>query len=596
MSRPSPTRRSTIAGATLDPDETTKGETWTVVVRACEPWATNPDLCNPNEPYAEASDSVFIENSPPNPPTAVSIVPPYPTTANDLSCEASLASDADGDSLSYSYQWKLDGVDTAYTESTLSNVALSVGQWTCESRAFDGELYSDPFGTSVDILIDTLAADDAPAVLYGDAVNQRFGSSAVCSSIFDNGLTQSDWDDLVVGVPGYSAPNINGLAAVYQGNVLVSGSIGDREGAVQGGTVRWLDGTLFLLPDRTGDPDNATWHEAELVARGKHSESNTRVLYLINSNGVVSDTTVTSTMIQIESDAGSTTFADAFAAGSGSSTDSLRLAVNETSTERVFWLTDSQLGSASMSPTCHPANVTCLRTEGKLQIDSDAGIGFGRSLAVGDLDGDGAQDLLVASDIGVYYFSGTDLNDVAPMTPADASIFFEYDGAISDLQVVSATDGDFGPGFLVGDAGQSTVYYLEIGALSGDVDLVDSALVSIVSSDADADFGADIAVIGDLGTDGIPEIAIGAPSRTVNALTNAGSVYLFSGEQLADAADYTEEEAIFTVEGEALDDRLTVDGAGGDLNLDGFLDWFAISPSHGTSDQGRVYVFLSETD
>lgn len=96
-----------------------------------------------------ASESVTIVNSAPTTPVAV-IVPASPTVSDNLVCQISTYStDADTDSLTYSFSWKRNGVDfanattTSHTGDTVPSSNLVRGEiWRCELTANDGIAFS----------------------------------------------------------------------------------------------------------------------------------------------------------------------------------------------------------------------------------------------------------------------------------------------------------------------------------------------------------------------------------------------------------------------------------------------------------------------
>ena len=109
------------------------------------------------------SSIVEIENSIPTQPI-VSITPNFPQPTDNLSCEATGVTDADGDSISYEYSWYQNGVLIAgETASVLSANFITHGEvYTCEVRSYDDEDYSVPASASVTVL-DT-EAPSAPVI------------------------------------------------------------------------------------------------------------------------------------------------------------------------------------------------------------------------------------------------------------------------------------------------------------------------------------------------------------------------------------------------------------------------------------------------
>ncbi len=173
------------------------------------------------------SGSVTIVNSAPS-VGSVAITPSSPGTGDDLSCSF-LASDPDGDTLTYSYSWSIASSEVG-TASTLSSSATSKGAAvTCEVTADDGNggTASDegqvtiqntaPTVSSVTIFPSSPGTNDTLTVSYttndadGDSVSVTYQwdvggatvstSSSIAGTLFDKGesvsvaLTPSDGSD-----------------------------------------------------------------------------------------------------------------------------------------------------------------------------------------------------------------------------------------------------------------------------------------------------------------------------------------------------------------------------------------------------------------
>lgn len=106
-----------VEGATdtISADQTAKGEVWTVTVVASDGKLDSPAF----------SASVTIGNSAPE-ATAAALAPSNPTTSDDLTATWS-AEDADGDALTASFAWTVNGVATGDDSDTLASTAFVKG-------------------------------------------------------------------------------------------------------------------------------------------------------------------------------------------------------------------------------------------------------------------------------------------------------------------------------------------------------------------------------------------------------------------------------------------------------------------------------------
>jgi len=112
---------------------------------------------------AVSSPTVEIANTPPEAPV-IEINPSLPEPSDALSCDITVpATDADGDAITYVYEWNLNGAITSETSSVVAGGSSVHGDlWECLVRAYDGEDYSAQVRVSVTINDQT--APDPPVL------------------------------------------------------------------------------------------------------------------------------------------------------------------------------------------------------------------------------------------------------------------------------------------------------------------------------------------------------------------------------------------------------------------------------------------------
>jgi len=191
-----------------------------------------------------------------------------------------------------------------------------------------------------------------------------------------------------------------------------------------------------------------------------------------------------------------------------------------------------------LGPTTIDTSVAGLIDDGRL----------GEATAVGDVDGDGLDDLLVAapedsqSPFGsgrVFLVLGSDLADGGALTTDDAAAVFEGGGWSLGEAVASGADMD-GDGLddLVlasRDTSTGTVWVISgaRAATWGSTPLADADAILLGESGSD-DAGTAVALGGDVDGDGLADLLVSAPYwHRYWSVDNAGAVYLVRGSTLA---------------------------------------------------------------
>ena len=95
---------------------------------------------------SDTSSGLFVDNTPPEAPT-LSISPSDPTAGDDLYCDVDTEStDADGDSVTYTMAWTVDGVayaaatTTAWSDDTVDGAGVGDTEtWVCTATPNDGD-------------------------------------------------------------------------------------------------------------------------------------------------------------------------------------------------------------------------------------------------------------------------------------------------------------------------------------------------------------------------------------------------------------------------------------------------------------------------
>ena len=571
-----------------------KGQVWTLTVNGCE--ALSQFQIDPWGICSTTSQTVSIGNAPPSQPEVVLTPQDAANSGQDLRCTLDdEAEDSDGDPVSYLWFWSRDGelVDGLNDSVLPATETASGDSWTCSAVPFDGEDEGEAATSdATDITSGSLSLNGASTRIEGNDSDQYLGGV-----VLGMGLDDADGIDLLFGIP--SEDDGAGMVAVFNKGPyqpLVADSNGpenlsQRTGTLNGYTGGGLGAALARMADSDGDGLD------DLLVSASGSDTVDPLVFLVQGESLLSaerDVDMPyGEETRIFSGTGTGTFGAAVAGGLLLATDeglgAVAITELRTGKGRVFVFSAEQIAAAVDTLSADDAETSFQALA--------SGDGFGTALDAGnDLDGDGLSELLMGAPgstavLRIGTSSGADLT-VAGVADIEAG-----------AQVFSLNDvngdgyGDYGlTSPLVDDVGAAWVFW-------GQANLADSAVelanLTIDGSQAGARFGDRAVSLGDIGVDGLDDLAVAAPDYTVGATDAAGSVFVFPGAQLAAGGSLLATDAELQIRGSSDDDRATVAGAAGDLDRDGIADIVVSSPGAEVDSDlaaGQLFIYWSGYD
>ena len=576
---------------------------------------------------ATTTASVTAVNTPPEAPT-IRLTPTAPRSSNDdIVCEVTAdGPDDDGDAQTHDFAWTVDGV--AYTSafdsgstSTVDAADVDEGEvWACTVTPNDGDDDGATASASVTAVkgfdgwpTTEISLGDSDWFFEGEDVSDYAGWAVGAAGDVDgDGL-----DDLLIG--GYNA----GDASVRTGMAFI----------VAAGSLS-ASGTLDLASaDWRFIGESASDQAGKHVAGAGDIDDDGYADILVGAPNLdISATNEGGIYVYLGGDLGTVPdvqLYDAHAVLSGESGgDRVGEAATEAGDVDGDGLSDLLIGASGNDEAGTGAGKAYLVYGDTITGDvslSDADFGWtgesagdvaGASVAgLGDIDGDGTEDLLVgawgnddtAANAGKAYIllGGSLPADGAPLSSASITLLGE--GADDFAAYAAAGPGDVdGDGLgdvLLGAYGDAPAgsrsgrsYLIYASTLSGTATLDLGSADHRFSGEAGSDLsGIRVAGAGDVDNDGLADLMVSAPAND-SAGSNSGKVYLILAENIPSTRNLGLSTVDYTFTGEAIGDQAGYGIAGvGDVDGDGFGDMLIGSWGDNTGglDAGKAYLMRS---
>lgn len=449
--------------------------------------------------------------------------------------------------------------------------AFAVGDFNADGRtdlAISASRYSSYTGRAYIFYNDgsiPTTASSADVIIVGQSTNNYFGNSLVSGDFNADGKI-----DLAMGAFGYSSNT--GRVYIFYNDGSIPTTAATADVIITGGAVS--DRFGFSIASGDFNADSRT----DLAVGANGYSSYTGRAYIFYNDGSIPTTAATADVIITGETASS--FGNSLAVGDFNADSKVDLAVGAPGY-------NANIGRVYVFYSENGFTDTAQKITGEEGFQP----GFGFSMAVGDLDDDGKDDLIVGADrhssntgrAYIFYNDGSIPNfaekaDVM-ITGETTSNLFSTALATGDFNYDGRDDLAVGARAASSNAGRAYIFYGD-----GSFPSAASAADVIIVGEASSYFGISFAA-GDFNSDNKTDLAVGA---YINGLSS-GRAYIFYNDGSIPA---TAASADVIITGEA-SSYFGYAMQAGDFNDDSATD-LAIGAYYYSSNIGRTYIFYND--
>ena len=561
------------------------------------------------------SNVVVIENTAPE-LSGVAIAP-NPAQADDtLTCSASTATDADGDALSYSYSWTVDGSTVAFTSTLDASYTARGDSIVCAMTATDGSTTSDTVSSDA-VTIENSAPMIMSVALSPSSIATSDTVNVLVTSADADGDSVSyayNWTVDGVSIPAASGATLDGSLWFDKGQtvvVTVTPNDGFEDGVSEASAGVTVGNTAPGTPVVAIDPTHPREGEDDLICA-------------IDVPAIDVDGDSLDYVFSWEVDGVSYTATDS-TDHTGDTVLAEDLSDGETWT-CIVHANDGDDDGASTDASAVVLNAFDGWASSKMSLGAatwsfvgeNARDNSGYSVAgVGDVDGDGFDDLLIGANGEDSGGSGA---GAAYLIYGDTLVggSGEMDLSVADVMLIGESSND-NAGRLVswlGDVDGDSLDDVLISAFANDDGGMESGKTYIVSGAtlagdseidlADADYsymgesmydysGQSAAGLGDIDGDGLADFVVGAYGNDENG-ASSGSAYVILADSLGSSSAGLGS-ADYQLLGESGSDYAGYSVAGpGDVDGDGLADVLVGAYRNGSTATlaGKAYLVVAD--